>query len=448
MTKQERKLMSLLMSGDKGSIHQALSLMDALGMETQETNDSLISQVTEYLYNNNTPENDYGERNRTLRKELVRFKGGVFKELVDSVDSVVNSLWPKDKKPTGSAIHGKNTQTLDFLYSIEGDYGPDSYQFGLAYTFTGDLKKSLKQKGLIQKDDQVYTYYDEDYFRFDVTLELNQINFNNLKLATTRSNAMRKLTKRQASLKLDELYRQLTHNKSALNNRSASAVYSTEVMAQILADVGAFTPLRKEFKLNPNMEVIGTGEKRYDSEGQGYREIIPGVPIQYMAFSYGGSSLKDELLISLVFQNWSEDQWVLKNVSSMSPVKLAKHIAKMIMQKAGQVDFERDWDADGDEEDVSTFYTDEGPNRRYSSKTSPVNGKHKRSRFKEGPEGTKEFEKWKAEQPEEFQEEWDANTEKYKDKFKQAKLTRRQASRALDRLHAQVVGTKRLRRPL
>lgn len=47
----------------------------------------------------------------------------------------------------------------------------------------------------------------------------------------------------------------------------------------------------------------------------------------------------------------------------------------------------------------------------------------RRARFSEGEKGRKEFEKWKAEQPEEFQEEWDANTEEYGDKFKKAGLS-------------------------
>lgn len=152
------------------------------------------------------------------------------------------------------------------------------------------------------------------------------------------------------------------------SSKNASSKYSRDVIIDILSDVGEFTPLRKEFKLDKDLEVIGTGKERYDSEGQGYREIIPGVPIQTLMFSYGQSWLEeDELVISITFQNWSEDQWSMKNVSSMSPVKLARRIAKEILKRSSKVDFERNWDDFGDE-DVPTFYTDEGPRTRYSSK--------------------------------------------------------------------------------
>jgi hypothetical protein len=43
---------------------------------------------------------------------------------------------------------------------------------------------------------------------------------------------------------------------------------------------------------------------------------------------------------------------------------------------------------------------------------------YKESRFSKGEKGRKEFEKWKEEQGEDFQEEWEANTEKYKDVVK------------------------------
>jgi len=153
------------------------------------------------------------------------------------------------------------------------------------------------------------------------------------------------------------------------SRRRASSKYSLAVMKDILSDVGEFTPLRKEFKLDDDdgyLEVIGTGKEKFDSEGQGYREIIPGVPIQTLLFTYGQPHLQeDELLISITFQDWSEDQWSMKNVSSMSPVKLAKKIAKEILKKTSKVEFEHNFPED---EDVPTFYTDEGPRRRYSSK--------------------------------------------------------------------------------
>lgn len=44
----------------------------------------------------------------------------------------------------------------------------------------------------------------------------------------------------------------------------------------------------------------------------------------------------------------------------------------------------------------------------------------KEARFTEGPEGQREFQDWKEKQPEEFQQEWDQNTEEYGDKFKTA----------------------------
>jgi len=421
MTKQEIKLMGLLMSGDKGSIHQALSLMDALGMETQEENDSLVSQVTEYLYNNASHENDYRDRTKTLRKELVRFKGGVYKELVDSVDSVIDSLWPNNKKPTGSVIHGKQTQTLDFMYLIEGDYGPDSYQFGLAYTFTGNLKKSLKQKGLIQKDDQVYPYYDEDYFRFDITFELDQINFNKLKLASTRSDTMRKLTKRQASRKLArgglvEPKNAESRNKTSNYEMMTEEAKTIEKMLKKYGEVKTFFPRSGRYQGSINIDLsvpeyelsisIYITPEGYVAEvsdlGGYYQETFKGTP-------------------------HNVDALVRKSID------LARQSVEDDYRKDNFMDA---WDDDED-------YGYRQASRKLDELYSQLTNNRRRARFHEGPEGTKEFEEWKAEQPEEFQEEWDANTEKYKDKFKQANLTRRQASRALDRLHAQVVGTKR-----
>jgi hypothetical protein len=48
----------------------------------------------------------------------------------------------------------------------------------------------------------------------------------------------------------------------------------------------------------------------------------------------------------------------------------------------------------------------------------------KESRFHEGPKGKKEFKEWFEDQPEDFQDEWKENTEKYKDQFKKADLER------------------------
>lgn len=42
----------------------------------------------------------------------------------------------------------------------------------------------------------------------------------------------------------------------------------------------------------------------------------------------------------------------------------------------------------------------------------------KRARFPEGPEGTRLFEEWLADQPQSVQDDWEANKEKYGDKFK------------------------------
>lgn len=42
----------------------------------------------------------------------------------------------------------------------------------------------------------------------------------------------------------------------------------------------------------------------------------------------------------------------------------------------------------------------------------------KEARFHEGPEGEREFQEWFEDQPEDFQQEWEENTDKYKDKFK------------------------------
>jgi hypothetical protein len=46
----------------------------------------------------------------------------------------------------------------------------------------------------------------------------------------------------------------------------------------------------------------------------------------------------------------------------------------------------------------------------------------KAARFTKGPEGKKEFDAWIKKQPAEVQEEWDANKDKYKDKFKSAAM--------------------------
>ena len=149
-----------------------------------------------------------------------------------------------------------------------------------------------------------------------------------------------------------------------------SSKYSFAVMKDILSDVGEFTPLRKEFKLKEEykyeLEVIGTGKERFDFQGDTYREIIPEIPITYLGFSYGASWLdEDELLISFLTQNLDEEQFTLKNVSSMSPVKLAKKIAKEILKKTSKVKFEYDYSM-LDDEDVPHFFTDEGPKRRYA----------------------------------------------------------------------------------
>lgn len=44
----------------------------------------------------------------------------------------------------------------------------------------------------------------------------------------------------------------------------------------------------------------------------------------------------------------------------------------------------------------------------------------KKARFHEGPEGEREFREWFDDQPEDFQQEWEENTEEYGDKFKTA----------------------------
>lgn len=42
------------------------------------------------------------------------------------------------------------------------------------------------------------------------------------------------------------------------------------------------------------------------------------------------------------------------------------------------------------------------------------------ARFHEGPQGEREFDQWMKDQPESFQEDWEANTEEYGDQFKTA----------------------------
>jgi len=49
-----------------------------------------------------------------------------------------------------------------------------------------------------------------------------------------------------------------------------------------------------------------------------------------------------------------------------------------------------------------------------------TDGSEKKARFSEGPEGEREFQDWFEDQPEDFQQEWEANTEEYGDKFKTA----------------------------
>jgi hypothetical protein len=56
----------------------------------------------------------------------------------------------------------------------------------------------------------------------------------------------------------------------------------------------------------------------------------------------------------------------------------------------------------------------------WEANTEEYGDKFKKARFHEGPQGRKEFKEWMGDQPEDFQEEWEANTEEYGDKFKNA----------------------------
>jgi hypothetical protein len=56
----------------------------------------------------------------------------------------------------------------------------------------------------------------------------------------------------------------------------------------------------------------------------------------------------------------------------------------------------------------------------WESNTDEYGDQFKKARFHEGPEGTKEFEDWMDDQPEDFKEEWESNTEEYGDQFKKA----------------------------
>jgi hypothetical protein len=56
----------------------------------------------------------------------------------------------------------------------------------------------------------------------------------------------------------------------------------------------------------------------------------------------------------------------------------------------------------------------------WESNTDEYGDQFKKARFHEGPEGKKEFEDWMDDQPEDFKEEWESNTEEYGDQFKKA----------------------------
>lgn len=61
----------------------------------------------------------------------------------------------------------------------------------------------------------------------------------------------------------------------------------------------------------------------------------------------------------------------------------------------------------------------EGSSTKTWTPLSTLNaGKGKKARFPEGPEGTRLFEEWLASQPQSVQDDWEANKEKYGDKFK------------------------------
>lgn len=518
--KQEEKIKSLLMSGDKSQINQALTLLDAFGMGTQEKDSELIREVTEYLYEEGSIDNDYLERSDTLRKEMVRFKGGVVKDLVDLVDSIVENCWSNTsprKKLTGSSSHTEKGQwsneELWFVYGVDGDYQFDDDNWYTAHNVVKCIRNALVRMGLIQKskaDDAVYPSYGRDSFSLQITLDLTQINFNKLKLSS-RSATMRKLTKRQASRKLNELYGQLTNTKKQANEKynyyfeveaPHGKIKNERDMAKWLMENDLYNiedaifdytddyysdmqgeVIIKSIKVR-DMEIYsdqGTGwdsfygtaditwtfkgsMSKYDGGGRRYatRKMtkrqaskkldelhtkvtksarfhgrnkkanlelkLKNVEIDLDGIDVGGNRrdlmafIEDEWdIYEDTFWSYAEDQYDIQDlypnwdgsISAIEDVKIKS------------IDIE-EMDDDGIVEGTVTFDV-------------TIFGRPfgKSARFSEGEKGRKEFQKWKKEQGEDFQEEWDEN------KKESSKMTPKQASRALDRLHAKTFGTDR-----
>jgi len=122
--------------------------------------------------------------------------------------------------------------------------------------------------------------------------------------------------------------------------------------------------------------------------------------------------------------------------------EMASALKEAACNCGGHANLEEDGDMDSDLDPSVMARFKEGPEGRkefekwladqpedFQAEWEDMNEEHRdkfrQARFKSGPEGRKEFEKWLADQPEDFQAEWDENTDKYKDKFKSAWLERR-----------------------
>lgn len=346
MTNQEKKLFDLLISGNKNFIHQALSLMDVLGMGTTQKDSELIREAMDYLSENSDMDNDFRKRWRLLLKEQGRFKGGIVKDVIDLVEGIVQGCWDKYMKRdmTSFAMHSEGSfidpkaQTISFQYGTGGYYNFEmDADHDKAYYFIRCLNHELKKHGIIlaygKKD--IDENINKRSFSVMFEVDLNALNFN--KLASTRSSTMRRLTKRQASQKLDMLHAQLTNKTTKSNGRRSS---------------------RKMTARQATVEL--------------------------------------DRLYNETFGN--------KTTSRRSSRKMTARQAQQELDRA------------------------------YSRL-------QRRARFSEGEKGRKEFVQWKSEQSEDFQEEWDENTDKNKKASR--KMTPKQASRALDRLHAKTFGTDR-----
>ena len=539
--RQGEKIKSLLMSGDKGQINQALSLMDALGMPTTQKNSPLIREVLEYLSDNESMDNDLHKRWQTIIKESSRFKGGVVKHVIDLVDDLVNDCWQQHMKleKTDWAMFSEksewNNDSVFFSYSTDY-YGFDmDSDLGKVYVFDECLNARLKHEGLVLTNGQrrVQSTPNKHTFSVQFEIDLTQINFN--KLASTRSDTMRKLTKRQASRKLDELYGQLTNKTANLElelknveidldgidvggskrdlkrfiedewdiyqdtfwsyaeeqydiqelypgwDGSAVDVKNVKIKSIDIEEMDedgivegsvtfditiigeSFGNRRARFHEGPKGTKEFENRRRYSSRNKRagfYQDFIKEALSGYMGLGKGtdlkgdrvhfeGSNDSDFEQI-VVHWDFARNVLVATFMSAYDPDDFQSARIENVSFKGGKQlakelkDLVRDFDMGAKWEGYDNWRLASNrkmTKRQASKKLDELHAKvTRRARFSEGEKGKKEFQKWKSEQSEDFQEEWDENTDKNKKASR--KMTPKQASRALDRLHSKLTNRK------